>query len=629
MKNNISRRSFLKGTLAGASGLMLAGVAPAAVAEEEAKAFEQTIEWDAEYDVVVVGYGFAGETSAIVAADNGAKVLLIEKAPQGHEGGNSRYAAQGLVCIEGDEANREGAINYFKLIRGKYNTPGDDILEVFVDGLLKIQDWFAAHGGNPIVSHKGIGEFKDIPGWDLMNAWSHNGNTWDAGLYLALHKCVEENENIDVWFSAPATAFIQDGETKIVHGVKVEVEGKTYSVRSKNGVVLTTGGFENNIQMIQDFNQLPYAYSKGALYNTGDGIKMAMDIGADLWHMNNTAGPDLNAIDPDTMRAVGYACIGAHPQLSTGFSLNSVIVVGADGTRFANEAVIPGHGFITFHGMKIRQPVSLPAYVVFDQEAFGKVIYKTWDNEAKVADGTIKKADTLDELTAILGLPEGSLAATVAQYNGYCADGFDPACGRSAETLVPLSEEGPYYAFEVAPTYTNTQGGPRRNKDGHIVDVKGNPIPHLYSSGECGSIWGDIYQGAGNIAECVVFGLVSGENAASEKDDNFRGSVMEGKTPVNFAAEKASYEAGENEYIGVAQGMGGDVKLKATVQDGKITDVEVLEHNETPNIGDTALEKLSAQAKELGTAEVDSVAGATTTSRAFKEALADALSQVK
>ncbi len=274
-------------------------------------------------------------------------------------------------------------------------------------------------------------------------------------------------------------------------------------------------------------------------------------------------------------------------------------------------------------------PVSLPAYLVFDQTAFGKTIYLTWNNEEKVADGTIKKADTLDELATILGLPEGSLSATVALYNQFCADGVDLACGRSADALIPLSEEGPYYAFELVPTYTNTQGGPRRNKDGHIVDHSGNPIPHLYSSGECGAIWGDIYQGAGNISECLIFGLVSGENAAAEKDDNFRGSVMEGKIPVSFASEKVSYEAGENEYIGVAQGMGGDVKLKATVQDGKITDIEVLEHNETPNIGDTALEKLTEQAKSLGTAEVDSISGATTTSRAFKEALADALSQVK
>ncbi|MBR2943342.1 MAG: FAD-binding protein [Clostridia bacterium] len=628
MKNHISRRSFLKGTAASALGMTLAGLTSTAGAEET-KSFEQMINWDAEYDVVVIGYGFAGETSAIAAADKGAKVLLLEKAPQGHEGGNSRYAGQGLVCIEGGEDNREAALDYFKLIRGKYTTPGDDILEVFVDGLLKIENWFTEHGGNPVINAKAIGEFKDIPGWDLMNAWSQNGKTWDAGFFLALQKCINEHANIDCWFSAPATSFIQDDTTKIVHGVKVEIEGKTYNVRAKNGVVLCTGGFENNIQMIQDFNQLPYAYSKGALYNTGDGIKMAMEIGADLWHMNNTAGPDLNAIDPDTKRAVGYACIGPHPMLSTAFSLNSVILVGADGTRFANESIIPGHGFIDFHGMKIRQPISLPAYLVFDQEAFGKVIYKNWNNEEKVADGTIKKAETLDELTSILGLPEGSLAATVAQYNKYCADGMDPACGRGADTLIALSENGPYYAFEVVPTYTNTQGGPRRNKDGHIVDTKGNPIPHLYSSGECGSIWGDIYQGAGNIAECVVFGLISGENAAAEKADNFRGSVMEGKTPVNFAAEKAVFEAGENEYIGVAQGMGGDVKIKVVAENGQIKDVVVLEHHETQNLGDVALEKLVAQAKEIGAAEVDSIAGATTTSRAFKEALTDALSLMK
>lgn len=631
MNKQISRRDFVKGSLAGVAGAVLAGMGShaAAFADDAEKSFEAAQKWDAEYDVVVIGYGFAGAVSAVRAADDGAKVLLIEKAPLGHEGGNSRYSGQAALTIEDGVKNRDAAFEYLKRIRGKYNTPSDDTLEAFLDSLLTAQDWFAAHGGNPIQKYKQIGEFRDVEGWDLMTCWSQDGLIHNGGTYLAMQKIVESTDLIDVWFSAPAEKFIQDPETKVVHGVQVGVEGKSYNVRAKNGVVLTCGGFENNMQMIQDYHQFPYAFAKGALYNTGDGVRMALDIGADLWHMSNIAGPDLNAVDPAVGRAYGYAIIGPHPLLSTGFSLNSVVLVGADGTRFASESVMPGHGFINYHGMKIRQPVSLPAYLVFDSEAFQKTIYANWDNNEKVADGTIKKADTLDELNTILGLPEGSLAATVAQYNRFCADGNDPQFARDPETLIALQEQGPYYAFEVKPTYTNTQGGPRRNKDGSILDLEGNPIPHLYSAGECGSIWADVYQGAGNIGECFAYGLISGANAAKPKDDRTEESLLSG-SPVNFAVVKPeeAVELAENEAVGVGTGIGGDVRVKVTVADGKIISVEVLEHNETPGIGGVAFDSLIEQAVSGGSGEIDGVSGATITSTAFRNAVADALSKL-
>ena len=626
MNKNITRRDFLRGTLAGAAVLAIPRFGSVAHAEgTEELSYEQKQKWDAEFDVVVIGYGMAGGVAAVSAADQGAKVLLIEKAPKGHEGGNSRYSGQGILTVDGGEANRDAAVEYFKRVRGMFNTPEDDILEAFTDSLLKAFDWFQAHGGNPMMINFPAGEFKDIPGHELMYAWSQEGKIHNAGTYLALCDIVNNTENITVWYDAAAEHFVQDPETKIVHGLTANVAGQNVAIRAQDGIVLTAGGFENNINMIQQYHQLPYAYAKGALYNTGDGIRMAQEIGAELWHMSNTAGPDLNAVDPSTNRSYGYAIVGPHPLLSTGFSLNSVIIVGADGTRFTSESVMPGHGYVDFHGRKIQQPLSLPAYLVFDQEAFGKTIYATWDNEEKVKDGTIVKADTLDELTEKLSLPEGSLAATVTQYNQFCKDGKDIVFNRDPDTLIALSETGPYYAFEVKPTYTNTQGGPRRNKDGCVLDVNGKPIPHLYSAGECGSIWGDIYQGAGNLGECFAFGMISGKNAASKKNDSFQGSVV--AENVDFSVKEESVTAGEGEYIGEGNGIGGPVRVKVTVADSKIVNIEILEQNETPAIGGKALETLLEEAKAVGSAEIDGVSGATATTNAFVKALNDALTQ--
>ena len=630
MENDMSRRNFLKGAAAGTLGVATVGTAGLAAgwgpSGRKSTSFENGIPWNAQYDVVVLGLGFAGGAAAIAAADAGAKVLILEKASKAEAGGNSKYAGQGALYVT--KENRNKAIKYFQAIRGKYYTPSDDVLEAFTDMIITGQDWVKKHGGNAQHFADKIGEFHDIPGWDLMSCWSIDATILDGKLYNFFRDYTIKNDSIDVWFEAPAKSFIQDPETGIVHGVTATVAGNNYNIRALNGVVLCTGGFENNIQMIQNYHQLPYAYSKGALYNTGDGIRMAMEIGADLWHMSNIAGPDLNAIDPTTKRAYDYAMMGYHPLLSSGFTCKSAsIVVGADGTRFVDEGTIPGHGFINFHGMKLRMPVSLPAYCVFDSTCINKTIYKVWNNQDKISDGTIKKANTLDELATTLGLPQGSLSATVKQYNQYCAQGSDPFL-KAAENLIPFNGNGPYYAFEVRPSYTNTQGGPRRSARGEVLNTKGNPIPHLFSSGECGSIWGDIYQGAGNIAECIAYGRISGGNAAAAKNDNLRKPV-DIATPVNFntTADSGNYTTGANEFIGTGTGIGGAITIKITVTGGKITDITVLEESETPTIGGTALPKLVNQALTAQGPQIDGVSGATVTTNAFKAALKDAMTK--
>ena len=128
---SMTRRSFLKGAAAGALGLASMGiVAPVAPAKAEGET-----KWDAEYDVLVVGYGAAGANAAIVAADKGAKVLLTEKCPEGQEGGNTKYSGQGLQCFEG----KENAIVYYKSLRGLFNTPSDAVIEAYADKIEEIK----------------------------------------------------------------------------------------------------------------------------------------------------------------------------------------------------------------------------------------------------------------------------------------------------------------------------------------------------------------------------------------------------------------------------------------------------------------------------------------------------------
>jgi predicted oxidoreductase len=114
----------------------------------------------------------------------------------------------------------------------------------------------------------------------------------------------------------------------------------------------------------------------------------------------------------------------------------------------------------------------------------------------------------------LVGLDPAALEATVSRWNRFCDAKHDADFGRTL-MLAPIVDK-PFYAVELLPSMLNTQGGPRRNEKGQIVRPDGTPIPRLYSAGELGSIYSYLYQGTGNIGECLAFGRVSGRNAAAE-----------------------------------------------------------------------------------------------------------------
>ncbi len=186
----------------------------------------------------------------------------------------------------------------------------------------------------------------------------------------------------------------------------------------------------------------------------------------------------------------------------------------------------------------------IPCYLIFDQATADKgpmgsglgsgyAINREghrWskDLSKEVEMGLLKKANSIAELSKMLNLPEGQLEKTVEKWNTDVKAGKDTEFGRpihakgkgsytfdGPEISAPI-ENGPFYAVELYPTLVNTQGGPRKNVKGQVLDAFGNPIPRLYVAGELGSMWGPIYQGACNNAESMVFGRIAGANVAQE-----------------------------------------------------------------------------------------------------------------
>jgi succinate dehydrogenase/fumarate reductase flavoprotein subunit len=480
--------------------------------------------WDGQADVVVVGFGAAGAATAITAFDAGASVILLDKAPLGHEGGNTRVAGQGYL----NTSSVEKAVTYLNALCGPYTVP-DTMVQVWAEEVCKNNDWFASIGGDPQEhQHQPVGiEFPELPGSDCVHKFHHGPVVGYSHTWSALASAVTDRD-INILYSTPGMELIQHGVTKAILGVRAERNGKPFFIRANKAVVLTCGGFENNQEMIRNYLPgLPYCYTSGSPYNEGDGVTMAMAAGADLWHMNCFAGPSMALKVPEFPTTFSMAPLQPARDIPGG-----LIVVGPNGKRFTDEKYKTSHGKVPVNGSWAPLQTPCPFFMVFDHSLFASgplydkkpshgwnqiVERYDWseDNAAELDKGWIRTAPTMAALGQMIGLPAGALEDSVNRWNAHCASGADPDFGRT-KMLSPI-KTGPFYAIELSPSMLNTQGGPKRNARAEIVRHDGSAIPRLYSAGELGSIYSYLYQGTGNIGECLAFGRIAGRNAAAEQ----------------------------------------------------------------------------------------------------------------
>ncbi len=640
----IARRDAVK---MAAVGMVGAGIAAnvSLASESEGYTYADTIAWNAQYDVIVVGFGGAGATAAITAADAGARVLLTDKAPLHHEGGNTRYSGQFIKHFSEDETG----LQYVR----EQNATMDHM-----DEELSRLIWSESNKNIQWLKDMGIADtFFESPGVeypDFLSAYNAglssliiDGRRTKA-LWEGLREAVTNRpDSIDVWLESPAKRLLQDPQTKTIVGVQIEHGGELLNVRAANGVVLACGGFENNDFMMENFQNRSDIHPFGTEYNTGDGIAMACDVGAQLWHMACLSGPFLAPM-------VGDRCF--YESMYQGFyNEEPCILVGPDGNRFCNDAGWSRHGHRPVGGEWLPQLTPEIMWAIFDETArtSGNHLckYLSSDLSAEIESGQVVQANTIEELEQLLGInpnhyipPSGDygwigynetyrpagLVGTVERYNQYCADGFDPEYFVKPDYLAPLSTP-PFYAIRMYATCVNTQGGARRNTKCEVLDCFGEPIPHLYSAGEFGSFYGGVYDGGGNLSEGMFTGRIAGAGAAAAKDGL---PVLPGAVAVEPALKEYGSDPledpdaepqGSNEYIGKAYGLGGVMQVGVTVEDGTIVAVRVASHGETPGIGTRAIFSVPDAIVAANGIEVDSVAGATVTSDAIKRAVGQAL----
>lgn len=484
--------------------------------------------FDEEIDILVIGYGFAGASAAITAYDAGSSVTIVEKMP--NPGGNSRYSyGHGFVAHDSEQS----IVDLIAWLDAMcLHTTPVDVLEAFARGTRELPAFVEALGGKFSLASTGAiaqtfphtvpgPNFPHIapprPMFDKRCVEGPAGEAPSLRLWKLLSANVEKRE-INVHLGCPAKDLVTDEGGRVI-GAVVEIKGVRKAIRARQAVLMTCGGFIANDRMRHDYlpsKPMKFAGNPG---NTGDGIAMVTKVGADLWHMTRTS------------TFIGFQSPDHEAAFCIFFTGKGFLWVDRNAQRFVDETSVELHDFDRVFSHLDPDHVDFPrnpSWAIFDEEirAAGPMTWPvagynrdtySWstDNSSEIEKGWIVRAETLAELAAKTELCEASLRATLDDFNATILSGHAPKFERPREKMKRI--DPPYYAIKLHPTALNTQGGPRRDKDAHVLDAAGQPIPGLYAAGEFGSIWGYLYPGGGNITEALVFGRIAGRNAATGK----------------------------------------------------------------------------------------------------------------
>lgn len=464
---------------------------------------------------MVVGFGAAGATAAITAHDAGCRVVILEKMSAG--GGNTAVSAGTVLCPDGFS----DAVEHILAL--SFDAVNRDMVETYVREASDNIRWLRSLGAE--VEPRGGASFPEFKGASAMKTYALQGKgSGGERLWSFLRSKVDER-GIEALLETAVRELIQEGGEIV--GVKAEDKNGPLRVRARHAVVLTCGGFEYAEDLKKEYLPGPVFFSFGNPGNTGDGVRMAQKVGAALWHMSAVAAP------------FGHK----FPELDAAFSANlarqsnsdpfayAFIYVDKYGRRFMDELSVDNHfawsALSYFDTKKLEYP-RVPSYMIFDETVrragplvrnhvgYNRFKYQ-WseDNSKEISKGWVASGATIDELAQVIEVDQENLSRSVADYNNGCGLKKD-SFGRPVRSLMPISNP-PYYAVKTYPSLLNTQGGPMRNAKAQVLDSFGKPIPRLYSAGELGSLWGFLYQGSGNLGECLAFGRIAGRNASAEK----------------------------------------------------------------------------------------------------------------
>ena len=659
MAKNLSRKEFLKGAAMSAAGvgLMASGLMNKQAVAEEAKPeyknssswvkASQNVTWDEEHDIVIAGYGMAGTAAYIEAVeiDPNVDVVIYDKSDEANAGGQAIASGQCVIFVEPDDV--ETFRTYMRAMNEPHVIP-EEYFNWLTNEFATDLEWIQAalepvgyevgySGGGALRWGTLLVEFPDLPGADFVGATGHfrdkngglafeNGGCWNGFAKAAEYRGAKPQ------YEHQVVCLVQDAVTRKVDGVGVKKpDGSVIYVKARKGVLLATGGYEGDMEMYRNFNGGDRIYNAGSPYVTGDGVKMEMAIGAQLWHM-----------DGQTM-SCGYFHGIKVPDFETTFirqfymKQGSWMEVAADSTRYYNEAKSYQRQHMKYyeHGKYVDVPIarSQPVHIIFDEECRkAQPMVNAWigwpvtcrnpyhwsdDNSVEIEKGWIVKADTIEELAEKLGRDPAALRAEVDHFNAMVDAGEDADFGRDITTMAKI-ENGPFYAIEEVPAMPACSGGARRNIKGQVLNWDNEPIEGLYSAGELGSLVCNLYQNGTYLHEAIC----SGRAAV----DTMLGGRAELKSSSGGQAGAPWAEAEDGDYSVFVTGLHDPYEVIFTIKDKKLVAITLGEGKENMFMTEEQFKEFTQSIIDAQSMGVDAISGATIDSQAITGGLMTAFS---
>lgn len=501
---NAGRRQLLKG-----GAVMAVGMGASLALPTRANCEAVPIIFDEVVDVLVVGSGFAGMSAALQAREAGVSVMVIDKMPV--FGGNSTING-GAMAVAGSPLQKEAGIQdsvdamVADMLQAGRGMNDVEMLKLVCNGTAQSCQWLIDYGvkWKPFVQHFGGHSVQRV-----LQTVESSG----AGIIRPLIKAARE-KGVMMKNQTKLEGFVKDDSGRVI-GVEVregfyfpeEGTGKIRRIGARRGVIMATGGFGRDIEyrmmQLPELNtDLDSTNHAGA---TSEALKQMMLIGANPIHLDQIQlGPWASPDEKGFGTASQFNTIATYP--------HGIVVDVRTGERFFNE--LADRKARADAIMTRRDMNNQPVYPIGFTNAQGASKAQTldWGLKYKV----ISKAETIEELAAIYGMPAKALKAQVARWNEAVKSGVDKEFGRPMQEAIVL-DKGPWYAVRMWPKVHYCMGGVKVNTQSEVLHLVSNKaIPGLYAAGEAtGGIHGASRLGACAVAEGVVTGRNAGRNCAA------------------------------------------------------------------------------------------------------------------
>jgi len=529
-------------------------------------------------DVVVVGTGAAGLSAALAARVAGARVLVLEKSvliggTTAMSGGCIWAPGHHYMAAMGVRDSREAALEYIRAVspEGWHNTE-EPLWSAFVDHAPAMLKFLEAHTPLRFAPNRDPDPYAEAPGgmafgrnvsakplrpailgpwrdrirqplvgiplnyeeivdthfyanpkkwmlrymprlfWRKLRDMRTRGNALTIGL---LKGCLDLG--VEIWSEAAAQRLIRDHGR--VTGLELLRDGRLIAVSAAKGVILASGGFEWNPDMMARYFPGPVEWTASPSTNTGDGQRMAEEVGAQLAHMDQ-------ALVMGTTPVMYEGQVQGLP--AADYFLPHSMIVNRQGRRFVNEKQMNiGLAFAELDA-KTGTPAHLPAWRIYDSQFAAKYPHAM---PKKSIPGHHFSAETLEGLARLIDVDPEGLVETARRFSEFARTGVDEDFGRGATTwdrnrggdprqkpnpTLGAIERPPFYAMPFKASFLGTKGGARSNEKAEVLDRDGMPIPGLYAAGNAmANSFGSKGVGAGTtLGPCLTWGYIAGLNAA-------------------------------------------------------------------------------------------------------------------